>query len=234
MSKTVGILGGMGPLATVDLFAKIVENTPAVLDQDHLRIIIDNNPQIPPRVEAIMADGESPLPAMAASARLLAAAGADFIVMPCNTAHYWLAELQAAVGIPVLSMIDNAAAYVADHHRDLSGRVLLLATAAAVSLDLYQQSFAKRGMELRLPDRDEQTMLDKAVRRVKAGELAANPYLGDINAMLARHAAAGIAAVLAGCTEVPLLFPYFTIPLERFDATLLLARMAVARARSRG
>ncbi len=100
MGKTVGILGGMGPLATVDLFAKIVENTPAVLDQDHLRIIIDNNPQIPPRVEAILQGGEDPLPAMVASAKLLAAAGADFIVMPCNTAHYWLDGLRAAVAVP--------------------------------------------------------------------------------------------------------------------------------------
>ncbi len=231
MSKTVGILGGMGPLATVDLFAKIVENTPAVLDQDHLRIIIDNNPQIPPRVEAIMQGGESPLPAMAASAKLLAAAGADFIVMPCNTAHYWLAELQTAVDIPFYGMIDNAAAYIAANHRALSGRVLLLATAATVRLGLYQQAFAREGLALRLPNQDEQTVLDKAVRRVKAGELAANPYLDELNAMLARHAAAGAAAVLAGCTEVPLLFPYFTVPLEKFDATLLLARMAVARAR---
>ncbi len=231
MSKTVGILGGMGPLATVDLFAKIVENTPAVLDQDHLRIIIDNNPHIPPRVEAIMQGGEDPLPAMAASAKLLAAAGADFIVMPCNTAHYWLAELQAAVDIPFYGMIDNAAAYMAANHRPLSGRVLLLATEANIRLGLYQRAFASEGLELRLPNQDEQALLDKAVRRVKAGELATNPYLGDINAMLARHASAGVAAVLAGCTEVPLLFPYFSGPLERFDATLLLARMVVARAR---
>ncbi len=234
MSKTVGILGGMGPLATVDLFAKIVENTPAVLDQDHLRIIIDNNPQVPPRVEAIMQNGESPLPALVASAKLLAAAGADFIVMPCNTAHYWLAEMQAAVTIPIYSMIDNAAAYMAEHHRHLSGRLLLTATEATINLELYQQAFARHGMSLRLPDPDDRKIIDKAVRRVKAGELATNPYLGDINAMLARQAAEGTAAVFAGCTEMPLLFPYFTVPLERFDATLLLARMAVARARSEG
>ncbi len=231
MSKTVGILGGMGPLATVDLFAKIVANTPVELDQDHLRIIIDNNPQIPPRVEAIMAGGESPLPAMAASARLLAAAGADFIVMPCNTAHYWLAEIQAAVAIPIYSMIDNAAAYLAAHTRPLSGRILLLATEATINLALYQQAFARHGMTLRLPDPDDRKMIDKAVRRVKAGELAANPYLGDINVMLARHAQAGAAAVFAGCTEMPLLFPYLASDLQQFDATLLLARMAVARAR---
>ncbi|MDT8902996.1 aspartate/glutamate racemase family protein [Anaeroselena agilis] len=233
MSKTVGILGGMGPLATVDLFAKIVENTPAERDQDHLRIIIDNNPQIPPRVEAIMQDGESPLPAMAASARLLAAAGADFIVMPCNTAHFWLTELEAFVDIPFYGMVDNAAAYIAANHRSLAGRVLLLATAATVRLGLYQQAFASEGLALRLPEENEQAILDNAVRRVKAGELHANPYLADINAMLARQAAAGTAAVLAGCTEIPLLFPYIDAPLEKFDATLLLARMVVARARGK-
>lgn len=234
MSKTVGILGGMGPLATVDLFAKIVDSTPAVVDQDHLRIIIDNNPHIPPRVEAILGDGESPLPAMAASARLLEAAGAHFIVMPCNTAHFWLDGLRTAVGIPVHSMIDNAAAHVTARRDSLAGPVLLLATAATISLGLYQQAFAARGMTLLVPTDGEQAVLDKAVRRVKAGELADNPYLGEVNAMLDRHARAGAGAILAGCTEVPLLFPFFTAALERFDATLLLARMTVALARGEG
>ena len=231
MTKTVGILGGMGPQATVDLFAKIVANTPAVVDHDHLRIIIDNNPHIPPRVEAILGDGPSPLPALAASARLLEQAGADFIVMPCNTAHCWLEGMRAAVTIPIHSMIENAAAAVAATHRHLSGRLLLLATAATVGLELYQRAFAAEGMELRLLNEAEQTVLDKAVRRVKAGELADNPYLGEIDDMLGRHAGAGVAAVIAGCTEVPLLLPYLTAPVERFDATLLLARMAVAFAR---
>lgn len=229
MGKTVGILGGMGPLATVDLFAKIVENTPAVVDQDHLRIIIDNNPQIPPRVEAILQGGEDPLPAIVASAKLLAAAGADFIVMPCNTAHYWLDGLRAAVDVPFYSMIDNAAAYVAEHHGHLSGRVLLLATEALLSLNLYQRAFAAVGMTLAVPSQAEQLMLDKAVRRVKAGELANNPHLAELNAMLARFAKGGTGAILAGCTEVPLLFPYFAGTMERLDATLLLAKMVVER-----
>lgn len=229
MRKVVGILGGMGPLATVDLFAKIVENTPAVLDQDHLRIIIDNNPQIPPRVEAILGDGISPLPAMAASAKLLAAAGADFIVMPCNTAHYWLADLRAAVDVPIYSMIDTAADYVAEHHSNFSGRILLLATEATISLNLYQQAFAARGMELQLPGAAQQKMLDKAVRRVKAGELAENPYLGELNEMLDGFTKSGTGAILAGCTEVPVLFPFFACDLSKLDATLLLAKMVVAR-----
>lgn len=231
MSKKVGILGGMGPLATVDLFAKILQNTPATLDQDHLRIIIDNNPQIPPRVEAILEGAESPLPAMAESARLLEKAGADFIVMPCNTAHYWIEELRAAVSVPVYSMIENAAAFAAEKFGRLSGRILLLATGATVSLNLYQEAFAAKSLALQLPNLAEQEMLDKAVRRIKAGEVADNPYLADLNDMLAGYAAGGTEVLLAGCTEVPLFFPYLSDGLARLDATLLLAQMVVARAK---
>jgi aspartate racemase len=226
--KKVGIIGGMGPLATVDLFAKIVANTPAEIDQDHLRIIIDNNPGIPPRVEAILNGAESPLPAMQESARLLEAAGADFIVLPCNTAHYWVEDLRAAVSIPVHSMIENAAAYVADKHRDYSKRILLLATGVTIELNLYQEAFAAKNIELELPSLSQQVMLDKAIRRIKAGELADNPYLGEINGMILGFAASGTAAILAGCTEIPLLFSYFKDEqMIRLDATLLLAKMVV-------
>lgn len=230
MSKKVGILGGMGPLATVDLFAKIVQHTPATLDQDHLRIIIDNNPQIPPRVEAILQGAPSPVPAMAESARLLESAGVDFIVMPCNTAHYWIEDLRAAVTVPVYSMIENAAVFAAENYCQLSGKMLLLATEATVSLNLYQKAFAAKGITLQLLRSEEQVMLDKAVRRIKAGELADNPYLADLNRMLAGYAEAGTEALLAGCTEVPLFFPYLNDGLVRLDATLLLAHMVVARA----
>ncbi|HMM21956.1 MAG TPA: amino acid racemase [Selenomonadales bacterium] len=231
MSKTVGILGGMGPLATVDLFAKIVENTPAERDQEHLRIIIDNHPQIPPRVEAALYGAESPLPAMIESARLLEKAGADFIVMPCNTAHYWLKELAAAVPVPVYDMIENAAEFIAGNHPEFSGKLLLLATGATVKLDLYQKAFAKKGLLLRLPAEDEQTVIDDAIKRVKVGELSANPYRDALNAMLDRYFQDGVKAIVGGCTEIPLLFPFLHDSLERFDATLLLARTVVKAAR---
>ncbi len=229
MGKTVGILGGMGPLATVDLFAKIVQCTPAAVDQDHLRIIVDNNPQIPPRVEAIIQGAESPLPSMARSARLLEGAGADFIVMPCNTAHYWIGELRQAVKVPVLDMIEAAAAYIARRRDAAAGPTLLLATAATIRTGLYQKAFAVRNLTLVTPNGAEQKVLDAAVRQVKAGAVADNPYLGELNAMVDRFAAGGTQAMLAGCTEVPLLFPFLGGP-EKFDATAILAQAAVETA----
>ncbi len=229
MRKTVGILGGMGPLATIDLFAKIVQHTPAAVDQDHLRIIIDNNPQIPPRVEAILNGAESPLPSMADSARLLERAGADFIVMPCNTAHYWLAELRQAVKVPVIDMIAAAAAHIARRPGASAGPTLLLATAATIGTGLYQKAFAVYGLTLVTPNEAEQKALDAAVRQVKAGAVADNPYLRELKAMVDRFAAAGVQAMLAGCTEVPLLFPFLG-GLEKYDATAILAETVVETA----
>src|SRR5262245_548985 len=97
--KTIGVIGGMGPAATADLFAKLIAATNAKLDQDHLHILIDNNPRIPNRNDAIAGRGPSPAPHLAASARKLQDAGADFLVIACNTAHAFQPEIEAAVSI---------------------------------------------------------------------------------------------------------------------------------------
>lgn len=107
--KVIGILGGMGPEATIDLFYKIIKLTPAEKDQDHLRIIIDNNPKIPDRIAAILGKGEDPLPVLQETARNLEKAGADFIIIPCNTAHYFLSSIQESIKIPILNMIEETA-----------------------------------------------------------------------------------------------------------------------------
>ena len=106
--KTVGILGGMGPEATIDLFARIVKHTHAKKDDDHLRIIIDNNPKMPSRQDAILKGGESPVPAMRETARNLERAGADFIIIGANTPHYFYDEIKDAVRIPFLHIIEEA------------------------------------------------------------------------------------------------------------------------------
>ena len=109
MKKTIGILGGRGPLATADLFRKIVTMTKAGCDNDHIRIYIDDNAQIPDRTGAILAGGPDPVPVMADSLRKLEACGADCIIMPCNTAHYFLPRLQKMTATPFLSMLEATA-----------------------------------------------------------------------------------------------------------------------------
>ncbi|MCA1705022.1 MAG: amino acid racemase, partial [Actinobacteria bacterium] len=102
MSKlTVGVLGGMGPLATAEFMRLLVASTPAKRDQEHLHVIVDSNPMIPNRTAALLHGGEDPTPMLVESARLLESAGAEILAMPCNTAHCFLADIQAAVSIPV-------------------------------------------------------------------------------------------------------------------------------------
>lgn len=230
MSKIVGILGGMGPLATADLFTKIVQSTPAKVDQDHLRIIIDNHPQIPSRVDYINGVGENPLSAMVESAYLLEKAGVDFIVIPCNTAHYWYDDIQSSVDIPMFNIITCAAEYVASQSAGQPERLLLLARKVTLRTGLFQAEFQKWGLELVVPQADEQDLIEMTVEGVKAGEVADNPYLTGFNAMLDSYRQKGITALLAGCTEIPLLFPYLKDGLKKFDTTMILAQKVVREA----
>lgn len=145
--KVVGILGGMGPEATIDLFAKIVEETHAKCDEDHLRIIVDNNPKMPSRQDAIMKGTESPVAAMVATAENLKKAGADFIIIGANTAHYFYEEVASQVDIPFLHIIDEA---VKEMMRQVPGikKVGVMATNAAVKIKLYDKCCARFGIEV--------------------------------------------------------------------------------------
>lgn len=226
----IGILGGMGPMATVDVFQKIVSQTPAQCDQDHFRIIIDNNPHIPPRMNAILHGGESPLTPLISSAKLLESCGVDFIIIPCNTAHYWFYEVQEAIAVPMIHMIDNAVEYICTNHPDLSGKIMLLATAATVQTDLYGQSFTKRGLELLYPDAEGQTLITNVIEDIKAGQIANNSYRDSLLDLMNRYAAQGVKAFIGGCTEIPLIFPYVNGEFIKFDPTNLLALRAIDEA----
>src|SRR5687767_7815525 len=116
-ARTIGILGGMGPAATVELMSRIIKRTAAKDDRDHIRMLVDNNPKVPSRIAAIIeGTGADPLPELKRMASGLQLAGADFLVMACNTAHYYQAELAASVDIPFLSILDVTARHLAAHH----------------------------------------------------------------------------------------------------------------------
>ena len=230
MSKTIGILGGMGPMATVDLFNKIVTYTPAVTDLDHIPIIIDNNPQIPSRVDAILDGKENPLTELIRTAQRLENGGADFIIIPCHTAHVWLNEIQAAIRIPIYSMIENTVSSIEVHYQHLSNRILLLGTKAILHKRLYQNSFEQRELKLHVPEPYEQDMVASAISEVKGSLIENNSYIEPLNQMLNRYYSSGVTAVLGACTEIPLLFPYLDSKIEKLDPTLMLANMAIALA----
>ncbi|GAA4719971.1 aspartate/glutamate racemase family protein [Brevibacillus fulvus] len=231
MPKTVGILGGMGPMATVDLFAKIVQNTSASVDQEHIPILIYNNPQIPSRVSSILHGTESPERELIRTARCLEQAGADFLIMPCHTAHVWFEPVQKAIAIPFYSMVEITVDAVIKNYPTLNHRILLLGTKATLQQRLYQDAFARSGWRLQVPSETEQDLVTAVIEEVKASRIADNPYLPALKQRLNQYYSSGVTAVLGGCTEIPLLFPYLPEQLQKLDPTLMLAQKAVQLAR---
>lgn len=219
MEKTIGILGGMGPMATADLFAKIVSLTQAQCDNDHIRIYIDSNSKIPDRTEAILYGGESPLPYMLDSAKKLEQMGADCLIMPCNTAHYFYDKLAGAVSIPFLHLIDSAAEAVPQGRRPG-----LLATSATVKTGLYAKALEKRGFELIVPDEEHQFLYMAAITDVKAGRV---PDEGSFHLLLEHLKEKGADIFIMGCTEIPLAFEWLGITEPAIDATEELAKAAI-------
>ena len=165
----VGIIGGMGPEATVDLMARIIRATPAADDADHIRMLVDNNPKIPSRLKAIVErSGPSPVPVLIDMARQLAAWGADLLVIPCNTAHFYRDAIAAAVKVPVLDMI----ALAADRTTAMvpaGAPVGLLAADGALQTGLYQRAFGARDRRLLIPAPSEQARLMAVIRAIKTG-----------------------------------------------------------------
>ena len=209
-SKAIGILGGMGPAATIEFFRRLVAATPAAVDQAHLRILIDNNPHVPDRTDAIFGRGPGPGPALADMARGLAASGADFLTMPCNTGHVFQAAIRNAVSIPFIDMIEETARMIAVK------RVGLLATTGTVRAELYRMACDQREIELVVPDDDDQELVMDMIRRVKAGGPGAS-VCEHAAAIVGRLVDRGAGAVIAGCTEISLI-PGDGMPIEWIDA----------------
>lgn len=225
----VGVLGGMGPLATVDFMQKLLAATPATRDQEHVPALVSSIPQIPDRTRAFQGKGESPLPAMLACARRLEAAGAGVIVMPCNTAHIWFDDIQANVGIPMLHIVEAALKEVLASI-DAPLHVGLLATEATISSGLYWKRssvpFEGRTVKWYLPTEiDVRQWVTPAIGAVKAGRLAVGRDL-LVQAARALHQR-GAAAVVLGCTEIPVVLNDENSPIPTIDATAALARSAV-------
>jgi len=218
---TVGVLGGMGPAATLDFLCKLHAATPARLDEDHLRVITDSDPRVPGRNAALRGDGLSPGPALAAMARGLVAAGAECLAMPCNAAHQWAGEIAAAVPVPFVSMIDAAVEAVA---RSGARRVGLLAADATLRAGLYRRALAARGIEA-----VETVDAMPAILRVKAGDTGPG-CRAAMAALAAELAGQGADVVLMACTEVPLVLDHADTDVPLIDATAALVEAVLARA----
>ncbi|MBD0694818.1 hypothetical protein BG452_17700 [Streptomyces sp. CBMA123] len=221
----------MGPAATADFFAKLVQETPAAKDQEHLRTLVWSDSTVPDRTAAILSDGPSPLPHLREGVRLLESAGATLIAMPCNTAHAFLPELRREAGVPVLSMIDATVRRL--HRADPAvTSVGLLATTGTLVAGLYQEALREYGIAAVVPaPLLQQRCVMRAVRLVKAGRLEA---AGESLEPAVRNVAeAGAQIIVAACTELPLVLGHRAGDLPVFDPTTALAQDVVALVRRR-
>lgn len=227
-SGLLGILGGMGPLAGAAFASRLVALTPAERDQDHVPVLLCNDPRVPDRSSARLGHGEDPLKAMMAGLRLLEAAGASLIAIPCNTAHLWYEQMADRARVPLLHIVE---AVCEDLERyGVRGSVGLMGTPATLKLGLYQQPLRQRGFEVITPDAAGVAQCVEAIAAVKGnrpGE-AFQPAAQCIRGLLAR----GASAVVLGCTELPLAVPHeqrSEFPAVLTDSIDALARAAIAR-----
>ncbi|MBI3576685.1 amino acid racemase [Candidatus Gottesmanbacteria bacterium] len=230
--KTIGIIGGVGPEATLDLYRWIVKLTPAKKDQDHIPTLIYSLPQIPDRTQALLYGGEDPVPHMVKAAKVLEKGGADFLIIPCNTAHAYIERLQKQVKIPIMNMIEEAAKYVKTTIPEVK-RVGLLATTGTIRTRIYHDTFSRYGLEIIVPTVSiQERKIMEAIygpQGIKAGFTQGNPEV------LLRSAAEdlikrGVTMIIMGCTEIPLALSETDLICSLINPTQILAQSVVARA----
>ncbi|MDR0278248.1 MAG: amino acid racemase [Paucimonas sp.] len=233
----LGIVGGVGPAATVDFMGKVVANTPAGKDQDHLKMVVEQNPQIPDRTASLLHAETDPTLALYATCKRLESAGAHAIAIPCNTAHAFVERIQGHLRVPIVNMLHETLAHIREHY-GTQRQIGLLATSGTVHSQVYHQAAAQLGLQLIAPAHDYQALVMQAIygeRGIKAGFtegicreqlLVAAEHLCDL----------GAGVLILGCTELPLVLAHceaFALGERRVplvDPTTVLARRCVALA----
>ena len=199
--KRLGILGGMGPAASAEFVVRLIEQTPASCDQEHIPFVLWNNPQVPDRSTSLRNEDDRPLPFLLQGVQVLKAVGCDLIVIPCNTAHFWYDDM-IKLKVPIVHIVDS----VADALRDAgveNGTIGVMGTQATVELGLYQYKLNKFGWDCIVPSKEEMdTLVQPAIDLIKGGKIVESQPLivKVIHSLIDR----GAQAVVLGCTELPL------------------------------
>jgi aspartate racemase len=228
--KIVGVIGGMGPEATVEFQRRLIAAVPARDDADHIHVLVDNNTKIPSRIAALIeGHGEDPLPVLIAMAQGLERQGADFLVIPCNTAHYYLRAIAAAVSIPLLDMVGLSIARLAALS-PIPERIGMLASPAVQKVGLYASRLKSAGFTALFPDEAGEAKMLGVIRAVKANAVTAQ-HRRDYSAIANAVAQAGAQAFLIACTELSVLGPPEGLALPSVDALDALVDATVREAR---
>ncbi len=225
-TKIAGVLGGMGPYATVDFMSRVISLTPADSDQDHARMLVDHNPKTPDRQIDTNEQRQAIREMLAAMAKGLEAAGADFLVMPCNTAHGFYDLAVEKTSIPFLNIITETVAAIRELEPDAMS-VGILATDACLQDKLYQTAIHDAGMSVLLPSAGEQEAVMKLVFKIKSGDQGsdvAHEMSNIANSLIQR----GADVLIAGCTEIPLVLSPERMTVPCISSTEVLAERTAA------
>lgn len=228
--KVIGILGGMGPAATADLFSQIIENTDAKDEQDHIRILIDNNPKMPNRQDAILYNTESPVPVMVSMAEGMKRSGADFIIIGANTAHYFYDEVASQVDIPFLHIIDESVKYMLELHPHVK-KVGILGSNAALKSGLYKKSCDKFNLETAHIDESIQNNLHDAIFDFKYNACKES-LIDATNKAIEYYRDNGSQAIILGCTELPIILDSLDTDLHIINPNNIIGEVAVKYAKN--
>lgn len=223
--KTIGIIGGMGPLATIDLYEKITMNTKAEKDQDHIHVIIDSYPQIEDRTAFILHGGKNPKDKLIESAKRLESAGADALIMPCNTAHYFAPDIEKEVNIPLIHIVKSTAEAIKNKYPKAKN-IGLIATTGTLKSGVYADILKDYGYNIiELNEIIENNIMDCIYKGVKAGKT--EEYVPLFQKCVDEITDMGADVLIAGCTEIPILVPHIKAKVPVVDATYELAKASV-------
>jgi aspartate racemase len=230
--KVLGVLGGMGPLASAQFMLRLTLLTPASRDQDHIPTVLWSDPRVPDRTRGHLEGGDDPLPWLLRGIAALKRAGCGAIAIPCNTAHGWYEAMHDAAGMPILHIVDAAAAEL--HRCGIGpGTLGVMGTQGTLDMRLYQDRLQTQGWDCIIPTTDEMaTLVTPAIAQVKANRVA--EAYAPLAEVVNRLAARGAAAVVLGCTEIPLGIqagPQETLHVPTIDTIDALARAAIVWAR---
>jgi aspartate racemase len=244
-SFKIGVVGGVGPAATVDFIEKVIKNTPAARDQDHIKLVVEHNPKIPDRTDNLIGDGADPTVAIYAACKRLENDNADIIAIPCNTAHAFVERIQSYLSIPIVNMLSETVSYIEKRHGDKSC-IGLLATSGTIASRVYQQAVDRttghNKFSMIVPDAEHQAVVMDVIygeQGVKAGFIN-DDVRAKLQRAIAHLVAQGADVIVLGCTELPLLIAQddkFAIGGKKvpvLDPTEILARRCVALASPQG
>lgn len=224
--KSIGIIGGMGPAATCDLMNKIITYTDAADDQHHIHTYIDCNTNIPDRTDAILRGGESPVKELVSSGKKLQEMGADFLIMPCNTAHYFYDEITPHFHIPMLHMVQETGKVLQERGIRRAG---VLATDGTIQSGAYKKGLSAFSIETVSPDLEHQKVIMSLIYDfIKHGitEKEKLPY-SQVKEVLSDLSGKGAEIFILACTELPIAFEILGLTDHTIDPTLLLAKAAI-------